>query len=144
MSKNLLVGLGVLFAVGFATWLLLPAVTAPATVAPIPNTSLVVPIGPLQVNLMLIVLFIAGGTPFAAVFMALLVRWFSSKVPTNVAPAASTRRAPATPAAAPAAETAAEELPLAQKLLWWGLSLVGLGAVVFLILQVLPPGFTLF
>ncbi len=68
MSKNvmnLLAGLFVLMASAVATWLFLPALSAPYAATALPQTSLVVSIGPFQVNLMLIVLFVAAGAPFA-------------------------------------------------------------------------------
>ncbi len=47
--------------------------------------------------------------------------------------------------AALAPEAAEEkELRLAQKLVWWVVILVAVGAMLVLIWQVLPPGFTLF
>ena len=145
MSKNLLAGLFILLASGIATWLFLPAATAPALATPLPETSTIVSIGPIQVDLVLIMLLIAGGTPFAAVVMAVLVRWLSSIVPTDAATSAPTPTRKAAPAAAPAAEAVPEpEMPLTQKLVWLGLIVVAISVMVFLTLQVLPPGFTLF
>ena len=147
MSKNLLAGLFILLASGIATWLFLPAATAPALATPLPETSTIVSIGPIQVNLMLIVLLVAGGTPFAAVGMAVLVRWLSSIVPTDVAARAPAPVRKTAPAATPAVATEAaseQELPLRQKLVWLGLIVVAISVMVFLTLQVLPPGFTLF
>ena len=145
MSKNLLAGLFILLASGIATWLFLPAATAPALATPLPETSTIVSIGPIQVNLMLIVLLVAGGTPFAAVGMAVLVRWLSSIVPTDAAASAPVRKtAPAaTPAVAPEAASE-QELSLRQKLVWLVLAVVAIGAIVLLMLQFLPPDFTLF
>ena len=146
MSKNVLAGLFILLASGFATWLFLPLATEPVEIAPLPE-SLVVPIGPIQVNLTLIVLFIAGGAPFAAVVMALLVRWLSSLVPADASAGAQPPARKAAPAAAPVATAEAapqQELPLTQKLVWLAVIVVAIGAIVGLTLQVLPPGFTLF
>ena len=147
MSKNLLAGLFILLASGIATWLFLPAATAPALATPLPETSTIVSIGPIQVDLVLIMLLIAGGTPFAAVGMAVLVRWLSSIVPTHAttsAPAPARKTAPAAAPAAAAEAVPEQELPLTQKLVWLGLIVVSIGVMVFLTLQVLPPGFTLF
>ena len=96
---------------------------------------------------MLIVLLVAGGTPFAAVGMAVLVRWLSSIVPRDVAASAPAPVRKTAPAATPAVATEAaseQELPLRQKLVWLGLIVVAISVMVFLTLQVLPPGFTLF
>ena len=144
---NVIAGVFVLVASGVATWLFIPAASAPYRPSALPQTPLVVSIGPFQVNLMLIVLIVAGGAPFAAIVMALLVRWLG-RIAAEGAAAASAGTAPAPakrPAAASAPEAAKEkELPLAQQLVWWVVILVAVGAMVVLIWQVLPPGFTLF
>ncbi len=149
MSKNVLAGLFIVLASGIATWLFLPLAQTPVEVAPVPDIPLVVPIGPIQVNLMLIVLLIAAGTPVAAIVLGLLLSWLGSKVPTDAASAttsasaAPVRKAAAAPAAT--AEAAVDaELPRAQRLGLLLLMLVAIGASVFFIVQVLPPGFTLF
>jgi hypothetical protein len=149
LAKNFLFGLVLLVGAGFAAWLFLPMTNVPAQIPPAPTATLVVPIGPIQVNLMLVVFFIAAGTPFAAAVMGLVVRWLSRIVnvaaSTPAAPAAPARKSPAAPAAATAAEAAVEqELPIAQKLVWLALILIAIGVMVFFVLQVLPPGFTLF
>lgn len=151
MSKNtlnVLTGLFIILASGFATWLLLPSATAPVQINPLPN-SVVVPIGPLQVNLMLVVLLVAGGVPAAGIAMGLFVRWLSSKVPQGASsPSASPARKPAgsasvSPAAANVTESE-DTMPLTQKLGWLALIVLALGGAVLLLVQVLPPGFTLF
>ena len=144
---NVIAGMCVLVASGVATWLFFPTASAPYRPSPVPQTPLVVAIGPFQVNLMLILLVVAGGAPFAGMVMALLVRWLS-RIAAEGAAAASAAAAPASakrPAAAPAPEAVEEkEVPLAQKLVWWVAILVAVGAMVVLVWQVLPPGFTLF
>ncbi|MGH2593436.1 MAG: hypothetical protein ACRDGG_07985, partial [Anaerolineae bacterium] len=102
---------------------------------------------PIQVDLVLIVLLIAGGTPFAAVGMAVLVRWLSRIVPTDVAASAPASVRKTAAAATPAVVTEAaseQELTLRQKLVWLALAVVAIGAIVLLMLQFLPPDFTLF
>jgi len=148
VSKNVLTGLFILLASAFATWLFLPLANAQVEVAPISDTPLVVPIGPLQVNLMLIVLFIAAGTPAAALVMGVLMSWMGSKVPADAAARTSAKAAPArktADASKVAAGAAVEaELPLAQKLGLLLLMLVAIGVTLVFVVQVLPPGFTLF
>lgn len=145
---NLLAGLFILMASAVATWLLLPALSAPYAATALPQTSLVVSIGPFQVNLMLIVLFVAAGAPFAAIVMALLVRWLSSIAVAPGGATASVATAPAKKAAAaPAASVEAveqKELSPGQKLMWSAAILVALAVIVVLIRIVLPPGFALF
>lgn len=145
MSKNLLAGLFVLLAAGIATWLFLPLATAPVETGALPPP-VIVPIGPIQVDLMLVVLVIAAGVPAAGLAMGLLVRWLSGKVPAGAStPAASARKPEAVASQAATSEMAAgAELPLVQKLGLWFAILITLGLIVFLIGQVLPPGFTLF
>lgn len=143
LSKNMLAGLFVLLAAGFATWLFLPLTTAsvePATTPP----PVIVPIGPIQVDLMLVVLFIAGGAPFAGLMMGLLVRWLGGKVPPGAATPAPRLVQKQAPDALASVSSEEAELPLLQKLGLWLLILIMLGVIGFLVLQVLPPGFTLF
>ena len=149
MSRNVLAGILLVLASGFATWLLLPLATEPVEIASLPDPDpFVVPIGPFQVNLMLIVLLIAAGTPFAAVVMAVLVNWLSRIVTveaTTSAPAPVRKAAP--PAAPDESETAAseQELSLTQKLMWLGIIGVAIAAIIFFaLLVVLPPGLRLF
>jgi hypothetical protein len=145
VSKNLLAGLFVLLAAGIATWLFLPLATAPVETGALPPP-VIVPIGPIQVDLMLIVLLIAAGVPAAGLAMGLLVRWLSGKVPAGAStPAAPVRKPKAVASQAATAEMAAEtDLPFVQKVGLWFLILITLGLMLVLIGQVLPPGFTLF
>lgn len=147
-TMNLLIAAFILVASGIATWIFLPALAAPVPEIRLPATSLVVSIGPFQVNLMLLILLIAAGTPFAAAVMGLLVRWLGglSSAPAGTTPAPATPARKATPAAsvAPAAVVEEREVPLVQKLIWWVVIVIALGLLVLLIFQVLPPGFTLF
>lgn len=146
MSKNLLAAIFVLVASGIATWLFLPLAIAPATTAPLRPTTTVVPIGPIQVDLTLVLLLIAAGVPFAAIVMAVLVRFLSGLAPAGAStPAVAS--ASASRAAAPAqaaASTEEEEEPFSRKLPWLLLALVAIAVFVVLLIQVLPPGFTLF
>ncbi len=144
MSKNVLAGILLLLASGFMTWLLLPLATAPVEIASLPDPDpFVVPIGPFQVNLMLIVLFIAGGTPFAAVGMALFVRWLSGIVPADIttsAPAPARKAATAAASAAAAEAKPVQELSPARKLMWLAIIVAAIGAIVFFtLLVVMPP-----
>ncbi len=144
MSRNLLAGLFVLLAVGIATWLFLPLAVEPVETGALPPP-VIVPIGPFQVDLMLIVVVIAAGVPAAGLAMGLLVRWLGGKVPSGVSTPAASVRKPGAVAAQATTEMAAEtELLPVQKLGLWLLILIALGFMVFLIGQVLPPGFTLF
>jgi hypothetical protein len=170
-----LAGLFVLLASGVATWLLLPLVTAPPVSAPLPEASYIVPIGPLPIlgitlhlNLLLIILFVAAGTPIAAIAMGLLVRWLGSKVPAEATlkAAASAPRASGSPgriarllhpvvqglssvrarlaAMSDRAGAALQRVPVARAVILWVLIVIGLAATVVMFIQVLPPGFTLF
>ena len=144
MSKNVLAGLAILLASGFATWLFLPAVNQPAPETP-PLEPVIVQIGPIQFNAMLFVLFFAAGVPIMGLAMAVVLRWLGQFVPAGAStPApASTPRKPQPPA--PAAQaTAQPDLPLVQKAIWWLAMLVAIGAIVVLLWQVLPPDFMLF
>lgn len=145
MTKNLLGGLVVLLAAGIATWLFLPLAAEPVESGVLPPP-VIVPIGPIQVDLMLVIIVIAAGVPAAGLAMGLLVRWLSGKVPAGAStPAAPIRRQEAGMAQAATSGMAAEaDLPFVQKLGLWLLILITLGLIGFLISQVLPPGFTLF
>lgn len=146
MSRNVAAGLVVLVASGIATWLFLPLASAPFAAAALKPSTTIVSIGPVQVDLVLIVVLVAAGTPFAAVIMAVLVRFLSSLVPLDVSTAAPVAQPPPRKAApARASQTADEEdIPFLQKLPWLALIVVALGALVLLLVQFLPPGFTLF
>ncbi len=152
MSKNILAGMVVLIAAGAATWLFLPAVALqplpPAQ--PASNTLVPIEIGPIKIDrfdTMLVVFFLAAGAPFAGLVMGLLVRWLGDKVPSGATATASSGAAAArkTVAAVNRAEVVADvELPLAQRLGWLALVAIAVGAIVFLVWQVLPPDFALF
>jgi len=145
LSKNILAGLLVLIASSVATWLFLPLAATPATPALLKPTTTVVPIGPIQVDLTLVLLFVAAGAPAAAIVMAVLVRFLSRLVPAGAAtPAAAPARRAAAPAQAPAPASTEEEEPFSKKLPWLLLALVAIAVFVLLLIQVLPPGFTLF
>jgi dipeptide/tripeptide permease len=142
--KNALAALFVLIASGVATWLFLPLVNQPIDFAP-PLDMPVVAIGPIQVNLMLVVLLVAGGAPAAGLAMGLFVRWLSSKVPRDAStpPPTPAKKQAAAESAAPASEVEAD-LSLGRKLGLLALILVAIGATVVFFVLVLPPGFTLF
>ena len=147
MSKNVLAGLFILVGSGIATWLFLPQANAPFAPAALKPATTIVSIGPFQVDLVLIVLFVAAGTPFAAVGMALLVRFLSGLAPAGAAASAPSIPAPARKAAPAPASTAAadeEDTPFSQQLPWLAAIIVASGILVFILIQFLPPGFTLF
>ena len=162
MSKNLqnvLLGLALLIGSGVATWLFLPMAAEPVDIR-LPEwvfQTVIQPfsigpitLGPIQAgHLLLLIVLIAAGAPFAGLVMGLIVRWLSGIVPAGVsspAPAAAAARKPAAPVTTTetAGEATGAELPASQKLLWSALILAAIVAIVFLMIQVLPPGFTLF
>jgi hypothetical protein len=146
-TKNVLIGLSILIASGVATWLFLPIATAPPLETPLKPSSTMVQFGPIQFDLMLLVVFVALGAPFAAIGMALLVRFLSSLVPPNAAAISAAASAPARKPAAPAQPVTSpveEDTSRRDRLVWLGLIVVALVVVAFLALQFLPPGFMLF
>jgi len=161
VSKNLqslLLAVIVVIGSGVATWLFLPMTVEPVEQTRIPDWVFQVviesirigpiAIGPIQAgHLLLVIVLIAAGAPFAGLVMGLIVRWLSRIVPTDApvtsAPAAKSAARPAAVAAS-TEEIAEAETPLRQRLVWWGAIVAAIGAIVFLIIQVLPPGFTLF
>jgi len=143
MSKNVLAGIAVLLASGFATWLFLPLVSEPAETPP-PPEPVIVQIGPIQVNAILFVLFFAAGVPFMGLVMAVVLRWLGKFVPAGASTPAPARASRAS-SPAPAGEvTATQDLSLAQKAALWLVIVLAAGMIVFFLWQVLPPGFTLF
>ncbi len=143
MSRNVLAGIAILLASGFATWLFLPLVSEPAETPP-PPEPVIVQIGPIQVNAMLFVLFFAAGVPFMGLVMAVILRWLGKFVPTGASTPAHARAARAS-SPTPAGEvTATQDLSLMQKAALWLVIVLAAGMIVFFLWQVLPPGFTLF
>ncbi|HKZ85100.1 MAG TPA: hypothetical protein VJ793_15725 [Anaerolineae bacterium] len=144
MSKNVLVGIAILLASGFATWLFLPMVSEPLAETPPPPEPVIVQIGPIQVNMMLFVLFFAAGVPFMGLVMAVVLRWLGKFVPAGASTPAPSRAARAS-SPAPAGEvTATQDLSLAQQAALWLVIVLAFGVILFFLWQVLPPGFTLF
>ena len=143
MSKNVLVGIAILLASGFATWLFLPVVSQPLPETP-PLEPVIVQIGPIQVDAMLFVLFFAAGVPFMGLVMAVVLRWLGKFVPAGGATPAPARSARASSPAPAVEDVATRDMPLAQKMVLLLVSVLALGAMLFFLWQVLPPGFTLF
>jgi hypothetical protein len=141
MSKNVLAGIVILLASGFATWLFLPMVGEPLAETPPPPEPVIVQIGPIQVNAMLFVLFFAAGVPFMGSAMAIVLRWLGKFVPAGAStPAPSRASSPA-----PAGEvTATRDLSLVQKAALWLVIVLAVGVMLIFLWQVLPPGFTVF
>ena len=144
MSKNVLAGLAILLASGFATWLFLPMVSEPLAETPPPPEPVIVQIGPIQVNMMLFVLFFAAGVPFMGLVMAVVLRWLGKFVPAGASTPAPARSARGSSPAPTVEDVATRDMPLAQKMALLLVSALALGAMLFFLWQVLPPGFTLF
>lgn len=145
MSKNVLAGIAILLASGFATWLFLPMVSESLAETPPPPEPVIVQIGPIQVNMMLFVLFFAAGVPFMGLVMAVVLRWLGKFVPARAstpAPAPTSRKSQ--PSAPAAQATAQPDLPLVQKAILMLVMLGAIGFIVYLLSLVLPPGFTVF
>ena len=144
MSKNVLAGIAILLASGFATWLFFPLVNQPPAEAPAQPEPVIVQIGPIQVNAMLLVLFFAAGVPIMGLAMAVVLRWLGKFVPAGASTPAPARAA-RTSSPAPSGEAAAtRDLTLVQKAALWLVIVLAVGLMLFLLWQVLPPGFTFF
>ena len=155
--ENVAFALALLIGAGFATWLLLPLAQEPTPPAPAPEPVLVaigpiavgqLVIGPIYIDLFLVIVAMALSVVVAGFAMMLFVRWLSRFVSraTAAAAAAPLKTAPAAQPVAPAAVDAAAEvdLPWWRTLAWLAVIAAALGAIVWLLTFVLPPGFTLF
>lgn len=148
-ARSVAVAIVVLLAAGFGTWLFLPLIHEPANVQ-LPPTTFITPVGPFEINWMLIVLLTALGAPMPALILALLLRWFGSKAAGGATPALEgegkpiVRATKASAAATQSATIAAQELSAAQKLMFGLAIVVAIAVLVALTILILPPGFHLF
>jgi hypothetical protein len=152
-AKSITAAILVLMVAAFGTWLFLPLITQPANVE-LPPTTFITPVGPFEVNWMLLVLLAALGAPMPALILALLLRWFGRKAAGGATPAlvgeaqpvARTARAKAKTVATtqPEQAVAQQELSTAWKFIL--LAVIGVAIVGFglLVIAILPPGFQLF